>query len=258
MPNIIVNEIRITPKNKKADKFSNVVKDICDNYFNPREDSFTQNSKVNLEFDFNKLIKMPDDVFIGDLTYKLRELHGNKNWYDWRINNWGCKWNASGSSIGVDYDECVFELRFITATTPPILIAKKFFELFKKDVDIEWRFTDIDNDEDRTFDLGKMLKHKKFSLKTCMKDIRNDNESAVWGFINMLSQSKKSAKKTVFDDEEISARFNMYDTNGNPLSDEEVIEHLDSLDKEDFLDSFRVSSDLIPMEVREGEKSAIN
>ncbi len=37
-----------------------------------------------------------------------------------------------------------------------------------------------------------------------------------------------------------------------------LMEHLDSLDKEDFLDSFRVGSDLIPMEVREGEKNAIN
>ena len=45
--------------------------------------------------DFNKLIPMPDDVYKGPLGVKEMEQYpGEKNWYDWSIENWGSKFNA--------------------------------------------------------------------------------------------------------------------------------------------------------------------
>ena len=47
--------------------------------------------------DFEKLIPMPEDVYRGPLGMKEMEQYpGDKNWYDWSINNWGTKWNAYG------------------------------------------------------------------------------------------------------------------------------------------------------------------
>ena len=47
--------------------------------------------------DFEKLIPMPEDVYRGPLGQKEMELYpGDKNWYDWSIDNWGTKWNAYG------------------------------------------------------------------------------------------------------------------------------------------------------------------
>lgn len=66
------------------------------------------------EFDFNKVIPMPDDIFRGDLGREEREKYGEKNWYDWSIKHWGTKWNASESNIEGNF------VRFETAWSCPV------------------------------------------------------------------------------------------------------------------------------------------
>lgn len=78
-----------------------------------------------LDIDFNKIIPMPE------------ELHDNGGWYDWRIYNWGTKWNSS--PISCDDYLIVFE----TAWSTPEPVIKKLSELFK-DIEFFVRYADED------------------------------------------------------------------------------------------------------------------
>lgn len=59
------------------------------------------------EVDFNNIIPMPDYIYKGNLGPEERRLYGENNWYDWSINNWGVKWNASNTYVlndGIYFD----------------------------------------------------------------------------------------------------------------------------------------------------------
>ena len=58
------------------------------------------------DFDFNKVIKMPEDIFKGALGTAERERYGKNNWYDWSIENWGTKWNAYNTEVSDDGTLC--------------------------------------------------------------------------------------------------------------------------------------------------------
>lgn len=61
------------------------------------------------------------------------ELFGAEDWYKWRLDNWGCKWDASESDFWKDGDEWV--VSFQTPWSPPC----KFVEtLSKKFQDMEF------------------------------------------------------------------------------------------------------------------------
>tara|TARA_R100000084_G_scaffold109340_1_gene75810 strand:+ start:1200 stop:1967 length:768 start_codon:yes stop_codon:yes gene_type:complete len=245
MPDIVTNKVRLTLKNDDYNFFEDydkAIRDIVDNYFEIRFDSFNENdNNLYPQFDFNKLIKMPDDVFIGHLTVSLREEHNN-NWYDWRVKNWGCKWNAKESSIGFDEDKHIFELKFETPNTPPLKVIKKFYSLFEDKVNIEWH---IRTENDETFNIGDMLKSKKFVMNKAMKQIKEDNENTTWNVIKRLSETKKISEIAIVKDEQ-----------GNKLSDKEVEEKLDDISVQEIFDNFVVVSDLIPhdVDVKEGVK----
>lgn len=70
---------------------------------------------INNNFTFSKLIPMPEIA----------------NWYDWRINNWGCKWDAkTDKKIDREYD---FDFSFETPWSPPEGFIKKFvLEAYQK------------------------------------------------------------------------------------------------------------------------------
>ena len=62
--------------------------------------------------DFDKIIPMPDNIFRGPLGMEDREKYpGDLNWYDWSVDHWGTKWNASEGLI----DRTTHTLRFQTA-----------------------------------------------------------------------------------------------------------------------------------------------
>lgn len=52
--------------------------------------------------------------------------YGAKTWYDWRIENWGTKWNSMGGSISED--EISLYIDFDTAWSPCTPVVKKLIE----------------------------------------------------------------------------------------------------------------------------------
>ena len=85
------------------------------------------------DLDFQKLIPMPV-ALEGTRSPRenpapdLVELYGADNWYDWKVENWGCKWNAGETEITVIDNE--HSISFETAWSPamPIfdIIAERF------------------------------------------------------------------------------------------------------------------------------------
>jgi hypothetical protein len=65
------------------------------------------------------------------------ENYGSKDWYDWSVNNWGTKWNASDSYVDGN------TLHFQTAWSVPEPVLIKLSELFPK-INILVKFADED------------------------------------------------------------------------------------------------------------------
>tara|TARA_R100000656_G_scaffold32144_1_gene27916 strand:+ start:2202 stop:2756 length:555 start_codon:yes stop_codon:yes gene_type:complete len=67
----------------------------------------------------------------------MKKTYGADNWYDWKVKNWGTKWNIDGESVYY-YDEDVdrIELHFDTAWSPPEEVCEVLRQNY--DVDINW------------------------------------------------------------------------------------------------------------------------
>lgn len=101
MPNWCENELEILVNENSKTTISDIKNKILD-------------SKDKL--DFEKIIPMPKDIYRGELGEKERKKYGKKNWYDWSIDNWGTKWNATTDYINIDDDR--ISIRFSTAWAP--------------------------------------------------------------------------------------------------------------------------------------------
>jgi len=95
--------------------------------------------KIKIAMDF-----LEDKLEVNDLTHARTALenikkHGSKDWYDWSINNWGTKWDASTNDT--DYDDNWLNISFDTAWSPPepwIQAVSKKYPL----LDIQVRITE--------------------------------------------------------------------------------------------------------------------
>lgn len=106
MPNWVMNKIKVG--NIKAIK-----------------ECVTKNESGVEEYDFNKIIPMPDNIYRGNLGMKEREKYGENNWYDWSIKNWGTKWNADNYCRT---DKLEFTFQTAWATPEPVIkeMSKKY------------------------------------------------------------------------------------------------------------------------------------
>ena len=91
--------------------------------------------------DFEKILPMPDTVYNGSLGVRERELYGENNWYDWRIGNWGTKWNSYGYTENTTFQDG--KIKFLTAWSAPHPILQKLSEMFP-DVKMEHEWADED------------------------------------------------------------------------------------------------------------------
>ena len=95
-------------------------------------------------FDFNNIVPMPKELE-GTTSpnpepdsfeaKRLRKQHGHDNWYDWRLENWGTKWNSYSDQIESYENEDSITYGFETAWGPPVPIIYKLRELYPE-VDI--------------------------------------------------------------------------------------------------------------------------
>lgn len=122
MPNWCNNVLKVTGDKKKLDEMLKLIK------------------TGDFEFDFNKVVPMPEDLMAYDAPIKNKDKRnqhlvefGATDWYTWRLANWGTKWSA-GEGVQVDRvskEECV--LCFDTAWSPPgpiiEALGKKYTEL---------------------------------------------------------------------------------------------------------------------------------
>jgi hypothetical protein len=80
------------------------------NVLNPYLIEATDN---NYELDFQSIIPMDEKLLEGE------------DWYEWRVANWGTKWNGYDGRISDDGSTFTFD----TAWAPPLPIIKKLAEL---------------------------------------------------------------------------------------------------------------------------------
>ena len=73
----------------------------------------TTNIEIDDEFTFNGTHPMPKEL------EETKSLSDEPNWYNWRCDNWGTKWDACVSYINHN-DIDFFSITFDTAWSPPI------------------------------------------------------------------------------------------------------------------------------------------
>ena len=118
-------------------------KDLRDKY--PRYDSkkCIEEFIEKLEKDFKKTIendktstysagyyKFSSLEELGKTYVENKEKYGSYDWYNWRCDNWGCKWNASDTSveeINIDNEE-ILSIHFDTPWSAPVEFLEKLSE----------------------------------------------------------------------------------------------------------------------------------
>jgi len=158
MPNWCINEINISGSEEDIEKFLELVTE---------------------EFDFNKIIPMPEELsgissspeivtqeeyekekqrqkdaekegkeygvnITQQLSSELIDKYGCNNSYDWRIKNWGTKWLVSDEHLICEKEKDWLYFEFYTAWAPPEPICHKLRKLFPN-LEICWFYREDGN-----------------------------------------------------------------------------------------------------------------
>ena len=124
--------------NKYKDDISKVLSESITiselNSFYDLEDNEIKEKYANL-FDLGK--QYVDNI----KNYKF------SNWYDWRIENWGTKWNVNDEVSIIDNGNNEYEILFNTAWALPDKIMLEFSK-FCKNGELHWEYCNEDYDGD--------------------------------------------------------------------------------------------------------------
>ena len=129
MPNWCDNQITITGPNPVIDKIEKIVKEESDDAKNGLLQFLHPMPKELLDTEAGPIAKTKAEKD----ERKARKLEfGAENWYDWRVNNWGTKWEVC-EFYGVDRqhlndspDESTISFAFSSAWSPPIGAYEQF------------------------------------------------------------------------------------------------------------------------------------
>lgn len=106
------------------------------------KDCITKHETGNEEFDFDKIIHMPeilneenglDTLTLEDRLLFLKENDNCDNWYDWHCHFWGTKWNSTETIVVNDK-----EVWFDTAWSTPDQIFKAISKKYDTTVEVEF------------------------------------------------------------------------------------------------------------------------
>ena len=131
MPNWCDNQITITGPNSVIDKIEKIVKEEDD-----------KNGLLNF---FHPMPKQLEDTTSPSSSADKPQpmVEGFDNWYDWRVENWGTKWEVN-EFYGVDrqhlndsLDESIISFGFSSAWSPPINAYQTFImNMSEKNLDV--------------------------------------------------------------------------------------------------------------------------
>ena len=115
MPNWCDNQITITGPNSVIDKIEKIVKE---------DDSHENNGLLNF---FRPMPKQLEGTTSPSSSAKKPQpmVEGFDNWYDWRCENWGTKWEVC-EFYGVDRQGDTISFGFSSAWAPPIPAYQTF------------------------------------------------------------------------------------------------------------------------------------
>lgn len=88
--------------------------DFLKNYPHASRIHFPMNTYGQLPFPINSFIDLQK---LGQMYLTNMQKYGASTWYDWCINNWGCKWDASRTEV-YDFDD-ISVITFQTPWAPP-------------------------------------------------------------------------------------------------------------------------------------------
>jgi hypothetical protein len=122
-----------------------------------------QASGKETEFLINNFIPMPEEL---KGTQSPPKVKGDPNWYDWRLKNWGVKWDVSDAYMEIDKADHL-EYLFDTAWTTPLealeTISMQYptleFKILWRDEDDQWTTNEM------IFCNGKVLEASKKNKK---------------------------------------------------------------------------------------------
>ena len=130
MPNWCDNQITITGPSSVIDKIEKIVNEESNNAENGLLQFFHPMPKELLETEAGPVAKTKKEK----QARQARKLEfGAENWYDWRVNNWGTKWEVC-EFYGVDKQpdaligDSTISFAFSSAWSPPIGAYEKFLE----------------------------------------------------------------------------------------------------------------------------------
>ena len=130
MPNWCDNQVTITGPSSVIDKIEKIVNEESNNAENGLLQFFHPMPKELLDTEAGPTAKTKAEKD----ERKARKLEfGAENWYDWRVNNWGTKWEVN-EFYGIDKQpdaligDSTISFAFSSAWSPPIGAYEKFLE----------------------------------------------------------------------------------------------------------------------------------
>jgi hypothetical protein len=122
MPNWCFNNLTVSMHNESGKK---LVQAFRDNHTDEKGEKFSS--------PLTDLYPCPEELMATEASFKeddpkhlaMLVKYGYRHWYEWRLANWGTKWDCAEVQI-IDEDESYAQIRFDTAWCPPT----NFFEWY--------------------------------------------------------------------------------------------------------------------------------
>jgi hypothetical protein len=132
----LVDFENITPMPKDLDCVCRIIGTYNVDEVRPYLEDRRKNWNFMTDEEFEK--KVQDDIDLVKTYASNKKKYGYETWRDWRIDNWGTKWNAY--SVDVTDDVITFD----TAYSTPLPIIKKLSEMFSEvEITVEYADGDI-------------------------------------------------------------------------------------------------------------------